>query len=119
MVFETTTFAPYFFCTVYFILMYLQKSKSKLQPSKTHAKKNKIHLIYAEKVFLFQKNFFCLFYLLNYKKIEFDWLPPYDMLAKDRELQRNKTKNSARAEFKKNETSRWVELIMKARIFFE
>jgi hypothetical protein len=56
---------------------------------------------------------------LNYKKIEFDWLPPYDMLAKDRELQRNKTKNSARAEFKKNETSRLVELLKAARIFFE
>ena len=50
--------------------------------------------------------------ILKDKKIVFDWLPPFDILVKDRELDTEKTKNSARAEDKngadKNGTSRWV-----------
>ena len=31
------------------------------------------------------------------KKIEFDWLPPFDIVAKDRELQTEKTKSPDRS----------------------
>jgi hypothetical protein len=57
------------------------------------------------------------------KKIVYDWLPPFDMLAKDRELQRNKTKNSAVAEFKKGtkkkELLTWWTSLRTARTVFE
>jgi hypothetical protein len=60
---------------------------------------------------------------LNYKKIEFDWLPPFDILAKDRELDTEKAKNPACAGFKKreekNETSLLVRLLTAARTYFE
>ena len=35
--------------------------------------------------------------LLKDKKIEFDWLPPFDIVAKDRELQTEKTKSPDRS----------------------
>ena len=35
------------------------------------------------------------------KKIVLDWLPPFDIVAKDRELQTEKTKSSVVAELKK------------------
>ena len=35
------------------------------------------------------------------KKIEFDWLPPFDIVAKDRELQTEKIKSPVVAELKK------------------
>jgi len=60
---------------------------------------------------------------MNDKKIEFEWLPPFNILAQYRELDTEKEKNSARAEYKKgtekNGTSRWVQLLMEARTFFE
>ena len=36
------------------------------------------------------------------KKIEFDWLPPFDIVAKDRELQTEKTKSPDRSGLKKS-----------------
>ncbi len=41
--------------------------------------------------------------LLKDKKIVFDWLPHFAILAKDREIQTQKTKNSAEAEYKKGD----------------
>jgi len=50
--------------------------------------------------------------ILKDKKIVFEWLPPFNILAQYRELDTEKEKNSARAEYKKgtekNGTSRWV-----------
>ena len=39
--------------------------------------------------------------LLKDKKIVFDWLPPFDIVAKDRELQTEKTKSPDHAGLKK------------------
>ena len=55
--------------------------------------------------FNFRKQIFSLPYLsiglMKNKKIVFDWLPPFDIVAKDRELQTEKTKSPDHAGLKK------------------
>jgi hypothetical protein len=57
------------------------------------------------------------------KKIEFDWLPPFDILAKDRELQTEKTKSSVVAELKKEGKKKrftyWRSCLDLGRTYFE
>ena len=52
--------------------------------------------------------------ILQDKKIVFDWLPPFDILAKDRELDTEKAKNPARAGFKKREEKNETSLLVRA-----
>ena len=57
------------------------------------------------------------------KKIEFDWLPPFDIVAKDRELQTEKTKSSVVAELKKEGKKKritdWRSCLDLGRTYFE
>jgi len=54
------------------------------------------------------------------KKIVFDWLPPYDMLAKDSELQRKIPSSSELKKVgKKKELLRWWTSLRTARTVFE
>jgi hypothetical protein len=61
--------------------------------------------------------------LLKDKKIVFDWLPPFDILASDKELQTKKIKSSDNAELKKEgnkkENTYWRGMVTEARICFE
>ena len=50
--------------------------------------------------------------ILKDKKIVFEWLPPFDILAKDRELDTEKAKNPARAGFKKREEKNETSLLV-------
>jgi hypothetical protein len=60
---------------------------------------------------------------MNDKKIEFDWLPPFDIVAKDRELQSKKTKSPDNAGLKrrgnKKEFTYWRSYLAFGRTYFE
>ena len=54
------------------------------------------------------------------KKIEFDWLPPYDILAKDSELQRKSPSSLQHKKVgSKKELLRWYINLKTARTVFE
>jgi hypothetical protein len=54
------------------------------------------------------------------KKIEFDWLPPFDILAKDSELQRKSPSSSQHKKVgNKKELLRWYINLKTARTVFE
>ena len=61
--------------------------------------------------------------LLKDKKIVFDWLPPFDIVAKDRELQTEKTKSPDRSGLTKSVDKKritdWRGMVTEARICFE
>ena len=61
--------------------------------------------------------------LLKDKKIVFDWLPPFDIVAKDRELQTEKTKSPDHAGLKKTGNKKrityWRSCLDLGRTYFE